>query len=390
MRFSSTFSALLLSIATAKAKGVENGSAASFGTYYPPTADCYEYQIPVTVASSNMVFNISEWQDDYALQGFLAGITTRPFAGFAGFVSGEKEETESFTIAASFCSPKASTGSKAVILATHGIGQARSHWNSQREPESYNFVQHAISKGYSVFFYDRLGYGDSQKVSGYTNQSRKQRQVLRQLATLIRSGDYTGNLGKPDKLIAMGFSFGSYVTHYTIAAYPELFDGAVLTGINYNLTAVNGNGLFRSFVPRIAALQDPQRFGTLDSGYLTWVDVLAQVNTYFKYPFYDIATAAYAEENKNAFGIGEFATIIDGDLDAGNFTGAALAITSETDYIVCDGFCPGIFEEPARTIFRNAKTFVPYLHPDASHNFNFEFNATGAYNVITDFLDKNI
>lgn len=77
----------------------------------------------------------------------------------------------------------------------------------------------------------------------------------------------------------MGFSFGSYVTHYTVAAYPELFDGAVLTAINYNYTGLNPLGLFRSFVPRIAALQNPRKFGKLDSGYLTWVDVIAQVNT---------------------------------------------------------------------------------------------------------------
>jgi hypothetical protein len=64
------------------------------------------------------------------------------------------------------------------------------------------------------------------------------------------------------------------------------------------------------------------------------------------------------------------------------------AITGKTDYIICDGECEGIFEEPARTLFRNAK-FTPYLHPGASHNFNFHLNATGAYGVITDFLESN-
>lgn len=35
--------------------------------------------------------------------------------------------------------------------------------NSPYKPEEYNFVQHAISQGYSVFFYDRLGQGSSDK-----------------------------------------------------------------------------------------------------------------------------------------------------------------------------------------------------------------------------------
>jgi hypothetical protein len=35
--------------------------------------------------------------------------------------------------------------------------------NSPYKPEDYNFVQHAIEQGYSVFFYDRLGQGSSDK-----------------------------------------------------------------------------------------------------------------------------------------------------------------------------------------------------------------------------------
>ena len=76
--------------------------------------------------------------------------------------------------------------------------------------------------------------------------------------------------------------------------------------------------------------------------------------------------------------------------DSSNFTGAALAITGEQDFIVCDGECKGIFEQPARTFFKNARPFVPYLHPNASHNINFHHNATGAYKVITDFIAANV
>lgn len=70
--------------------------------------------------------------------------------------------------------------------------------------------------------------------------------------------------------------------------------------------------------------------------------------------------------------------------------GQSQAITGEEDYIVCDGECEGIFVEPASTFYKNAKPFVPYLHPNASHNFNFHKNATGAYAVITGFLDQHL
>jgi pimeloyl-ACP methyl ester carboxylesterase len=50
-----------------------------------------------------------------------------------------------------------------VIVATHGIGPARAHWNSPFRPKDFNFVEYAVDKGYSVFFYDRLGCGASTK-----------------------------------------------------------------------------------------------------------------------------------------------------------------------------------------------------------------------------------
>ena len=209
-----------------------------------------------------------------------------------------------------------------------------------------------------------------------------------ELASIVRSGAYNGDFGKPDKLAVVGFSFGSYITHFAVAENPGMADAAILTGINYNLTGLNANGLVRSFVPRIASLQNPARFGALDPGYVTWVDRIAYINTYFKYPNYDVPVTTYSEANKAAFAIGEFLTITDGTFDASGFTGAALAITGETDYIICDGDCRNIFEEPARTVWKNAK-FTPYLHPGASHNLNFHANATGAYGVITNFLGVN-
>jgi hypothetical protein len=37
------------------------------------------------------------------------------------------------------------------------------YWNSAFQPEKYNFAEYAISQGYSVFLYDRLGTGLSSK-----------------------------------------------------------------------------------------------------------------------------------------------------------------------------------------------------------------------------------
>jgi hypothetical protein len=38
-----------------------------------------------------------------------------------------------------------------------------SYWASSYKPENYSFVDYTLDKGYSVFFYDRLGTGQSEK-----------------------------------------------------------------------------------------------------------------------------------------------------------------------------------------------------------------------------------
>ena len=114
-------------------------------------------------------------------------------------------------------------------------------------------------------------------MSGYSNQISKAIAILQQLAIVVRQGKYTGSIGKPDKVALMGFSFGSYTTHGAIALTPEIADAVILTAIGFNKTGLNVNGLVRSFVPRIAATQNPALYGDFDSGYLTWVDKFAQI-----------------------------------------------------------------------------------------------------------------
>jgi alpha-beta hydrolase superfamily lysophospholipase len=116
------------------------------------------------------------------------------------------------------------------------------------------------------------------RISGYDAQINKAIAVLQELSSAVKTGRYTGTIGKPNKLVIMGFSFGSYTTHGAIATKPDIADAVILTAIGFNMTGVNGNGLLRSFVPRIASLQNQALFGSLDSGYVTWVDKYALIN----------------------------------------------------------------------------------------------------------------
>ncbi|RMZ86041.1 hypothetical protein DV737_g305, partial [Chaetothyriales sp. CBS 132003] len=328
-------------------------------TYYPPSAKCNDYMVPVRTDYDEQQFTATPWQNDFDLTSFLVEASTRAGAGYPSPFGAPKHINATFEIAATFCTPLHKTGNeKTVILATHGIGPARAHWNPPFQPEKYSFVQWAVEHGYSVFFYDRLG-------------------------------QYTGDIGKPNKLALMGFSFGSYTTHGAISLTPDIADAVILTGIGFNTSGLNGNGLLRSFVPRIAALQDPALYGDRDYGYATWVDKFGLIWNYFNEPNYDPAAAEFVESAKEPFSIPEFLTFASEPEDSSKFTGAALHITGETDYIVCDGDCDGIYDEPSSTLYRNARSLELVLHPGSSHHINFHHNATGAFQVITDFLGKN-
>lgn len=52
-------------------------SSALTQAYYPPQAVCTEFFVPVTFEFENVVFNFPKWDDDFALEDFLAVATTR-------------------------------------------------------------------------------------------------------------------------------------------------------------------------------------------------------------------------------------------------------------------------------------------------------------------------
>ena len=64
-------------------------------------------------------------------------------------------------------------------------------------------------------------------------------------------------------------------------------------------------------------------------------------------------------------------------------------ISGEFDFAVCGGNCHDVLEHPADKIYPKAKDFQAVVHPGTSHGINFNYNATGAYGVMFDFLTSN-
>ena len=228
------------------------------------------------------------------------------------------------------------------------------------------------------------------RLSGYVNQLSLQVDVLANLVKGVKAGTYTGRVGVPKKVVVLGFSFGSFVTTTLVATQPTLMDGAIFTGLGYSPTAFAP--FFEAYQSRIAATQNPTKFGELDTGVLTWVDVFANINTYFKQPNYEVDVVEYTETIKQPYTVGEALSLQLGlgvVADAANFTGPVLVVTGEYDFFACAGYCPGFLEENLTPLYSGAKSLEIAIHPDSGHSINYNKNATGAFQVITNFLQDS-
>ncbi|KAI9757587.1 MAG: hypothetical protein M4579_003399 [Chaenotheca gracillima] len=358
-------------------------------TYYPPRAKCVEYLIPVSVSTPVLVWNTTKWEDNYGLVDYVSVDSTRVDAGFPGPVTTSPEPyTGSFKVAATFCTPKHPKNGreKTVLLASHGLGFDRGYWNSAYEPEKYNFVQFAIDQGYSVFFYDRIGTGKSSiGLSGFVNQGAIQVKVLGSLASLVKSGKYTSSIGTPKSLVLVGHSFGSFISNALVAESPKSADAVILTGIAYAGVAATTN---EAFDLHVASLQNPRKWSNRDPGYVTWGDVYANINTFFKKPLYTVGAVEFTDATKQPFAIAELVTVGLLNFDASKFTGPALYLNGEFDFLICGGYCPGVADQPARTFFSGSRNFQTRIQPNTGHGLNFHKNAIDSYTIITDFLQS--
>ncbi|KAK3984059.1 alpha/beta-hydrolase [Cladorrhinum sp. PSN332] len=357
---------------------------------------CNDYKIPINITSTNAIFGLDRFKTNFDVADFIDIYSSRDETVSKSVLSNRTENvTATYTISATFCRPghgtPAPNAKKSVLIATHGLGYDRAYWDPpQLDKSKYNFAEWALSQGYSIFYYDRLGVGKSQQVSGYVAQLSNEQAILQEITKLVRGGHYTGSIGKPDKLILIGHSFGSVLSNQVVATHGDLIDGVVLTGFSYNQTAFSGLQFTDTIGLRIAAQQQPGKWRQLDTGYLTNVDIYSNVAGFFKAPNYDPQIARFAEDHKQPIGITELISVVPEALSLPlNFKGAAQIISGKFDFIFCQSDCDGVLENPGAAIFSQAKAFEAVSFPGAGHGLNFHLNAADAFKRITDFLSAN-
>ncbi|KAF8861502.1 alpha/beta-hydrolase [Acephala macrosclerotiorum] len=325
---------------------------------------CKEYTIPLTITSGTYIWGLPNLTTNYDATEFTNNLSRWDANETFHPISGFENTTLNVEISGTFRAPTNGEAST-VLIATHGLGFDRTYWDPSIQPEKYSFVDFAIAKSYSVFFYDRLGLSDSSEISGYQTQVSLQVAVLTQLITLTRAGHFSI---PPTSIILLGHSFGSTVSNAVLATHPTLVDGVILTGIGYHIPDTSVS--FEAWQPRLARLQSPERWRQLDGGWVSWVDVWSNVNTFFKAPFYDQKVVEWAEAHKQPFSLMEVISLSITDVHSPKFTGPVLVMSGEFDLIFCNGNCKSILEPYAKPYFNASKDLEVYVQPGSGHGIN--------------------
>ena len=238
-------------------------------------------------------------------------------------------------------------------------------------------------------------------------------------------------------------SFGSAQTYALVNAYPTISDGIVLTGFSTNASFFGYFAAGGAFVQ--ANLNQPFRFGNLSAstaetvlnmysltnlvagvalspgldypgGYLTNTDASSNQYLFLLPGYFDPMLLLYAEETKQPVTPGELLTIgslppvnefagpvlviagCESDLDA-SIEDSMLTPFPANDLPFCGGNCLATGNASVPSIpatvalsFRKvpSNNFEAYIQPNTGHGINLHYNATGAYDVINNFLNAKV
>ncbi|KAF7328765.1 Alpha/beta-hydrolase [Mycena venus] len=304
------FAAVLFSLILSPITAVHSSSSAY---------NCKSYTVPlrnISAPSFDLTFEIKTQWD---ITDWTINEARRDSATAFNGIAGPSTVVGDIDISARFCTPSKSTErAETVLVMTHGLGADKTYWDPIfAGGEQYSLVQAALAAGFSVFHYDRLGTGQSTKADPHSVvQFPIQVEILASLTRLLLtpSSPYTLDVSITSA-VHFGHSYGSYITAGLASAYPELTQAISLSG--YSGIFDYFNILIAGWQSRVAALLDSARWGHLQTGYVTPVDIYADAYLEFKSPYFDHSVAEWASSVKSPYAVGELATL--SQTDTSNF-----------------------------------------------------------------------
>jgi pimeloyl-ACP methyl ester carboxylesterase len=207
----------------------------------------------------------------------------------------------------------------------------------------------------------------------------------------------------PKQIVYVGHSYGSIIGNALNRVWPDDVDATILTGFGgYFITAFPS--ILAQLVLIPADIEQPERYGTLDPGYLEATNQ-NEINYLFYYPGgYDPDFANYDFSIRGTFALGEAATVLLSGNTATEYTNPILVATGNYDNIFCNQLslnlltvpsCSDVplvdilngynYVESAVEWYPNAD-FEYYIVPDAGHCWQFHYSASEGFRVTHEWM----
>ncbi|KAK9422272.1 putative Alpha/beta-hydrolase [Seiridium unicorne] len=337
---------------------------------------CAEVQIPISVSVPRFIINTTI-QDNWDATAFTFNLTRRDSAIDAILVAGSTSSSinSTYTVGATLCGHGGPT-----LVLTHGIIESKLYWRPNLDNTTqYSFVDAAIAAGYSILSYDRIGVGSSSKIDSFSDaQFQVETAVLNSLV------DYARTVGNATQVALFGHSYGAYLS--AASASETDVDAVILTGfsgkLDYFGPFLAGSGF------RVASIEDPARWGALDSGFLTTSDLYAETFAYYAEPYFEhrIAEWSYAVSSE-PFGAAELLSLLHTTVHFEDIAAPVLMLQGQYDVSACGGDCVGLLDSFVAN-FTTSKAVKIVDDLPAGHNLNLHKIAPQAFEIVFDFLKE--
>ena len=303
-------------------------------------------------------------------------------------------------ISAEYCPPtkKVAGRDNTVQLLHHGATFTKYYWScfgpvgTGYHEKTYGWIDHFRNEGFHTVAIDRLGAGNSTQPNSTYVTALLEVDVTLALVEQLRSGVPLPK--KFDRFILVGHSYASFILDLLLYKAPKVAEAFILTGYAHNFTLAADAGKRQDIIP--ANQVSPQKFGKLDSGYMTVASAEAcRVAFYGNTGSFDPAFPRLEFETETAQPEGEqdstgpilatgFAT-----LPASNFTASLALVIGAQDNAFCNGNCnsgANHILSNAKEIYPNVKGLLPMIVPDTGHVLNLHYSAPETYKKISQWL----
>ncbi|KAK5653084.1 hypothetical protein OQA88_9371 [Cercophora sp. LCS_1] len=372
---------------------------------------CVQIEVPVSVDSTAIKWLQPRVDSNVDAVDWVRYQTTRTSPNLTESMAGQITVKKTFHINGQLCVPRKSARSDILQLATHGAGFDKRYWDVEIHPEHYSYVDAALAEGYSIFTYDRLGTGRSDKPDAYdVVQTNVQVEILRQLTSIARSGKLVASSKKltgsssssssspdshltnyqPRKVIHVGHSLGSIITVGLITNHPESSDGVIATGFLPTNTTLAGLNL-ATWGFEFARDNDRALFADHGSGYLVQATKFNVQLSFLRKGTFEPALLDYAWRIRQPVAVSEFLSLGTAfGKEGAKFQGPLQFVVGENDYGNCDGDCNGVYDlEMIKRVYPGVKDLAVHLQPRTGHGLTLSTNATAGYKVSFDFLRRS-